>query len=118
MCLGERSGRRVVMDAGRGAVDMTAFVSAAVVGRSVGVGAKECRLARGVKVRPGERMRARVNMSTDLEDRRGPAPPPKDSYVKLAMRNMVQQGGKAVLHFGMTASVMLIFFVGLAFLTK
>lgn len=51
---------------------------------------------------------------------KGPAPAPadEDSYVKLAMRNMVRQGGKAILHFSMTAGVMLVFFTGLAFLMK
>mmetsp|Transcript_3005 Transcript_3005/g.9199 ORF Transcript_3005/g.9199 Transcript_3005/m.9199 type:complete len:97 (+) Transcript_3005:42-332(+) len=96
---------------------MAAFVSTVVVGRSAAGDRKTCRVVRSANA-SGARRLARVNMAAETEDKNSPAPPPKDSYVKLAMRNMVQQGGKAVLHFGMTASVMLVFFVGLAYLTK
>lgn len=45
-----------------------------------------------------------------------PEPPP--SYVKLAMRNMVKKGGKAIFHFSLTAVALVSFFVGLAYLTR
>jgi len=42
----------------------------------------------------------------------------EDSFVRLAMRNMVQQAPKAVYHFGLTFLALLVFFVGLGLLTK
>eukprot|EP00187_Rhodella_violacea_P000963 CAMPEP_0174903774 /NCGR_PEP_ID=MMETSP0167-20121228/45481_1 /TAXON_ID=38298 /ORGANISM="Rhodella maculata, Strain CCMP736" /LENGTH=112 /DNA_ID=CAMNT_0016146197 /DNA_START=153 /DNA_END=491 /DNA_ORIENTATION=- len=43
---------------------------------------------------------------------------PEPSFIKLAMRNMVYQGAKSLLHFGMTFGVLLAFLCGVAFLTK
>ncbi|GAB4526792.1 MAG: hypothetical protein Tsb0014_07160 [Pleurocapsa sp.] len=43
---------------------------------------------------------------------------PKDSYVKLAMRNMVSKGGKSLKHFFLTTIGLLTLLVGLAYLTK
>jgi hypothetical protein len=40
------------------------------------------------------------------------------SYVKLAMRNMVRQGGKSLFHFALSAIGLLGLFVGLAYLTR
>jgi hypothetical protein len=40
------------------------------------------------------------------------------SYVKLAMRNMVRQGGKSLFHFTLSAIGLLGLFVGLAYLTR
>ncbi len=44
-------------------------------------------------------------------------PAPGDSYVKLAMRNMVAKGGQSLKHFGLTVMGLLGLLVGLAFLT-
>ncbi|MEM6451340.1 MAG: DUF3285 domain-containing protein [Cyanobacteria bacterium P01_D01_bin.105] len=43
-------------------------------------------------------------------------PPP--SYVKLAMRNMVNKGGKSLYHFFLSSVALLSLFVGLAYLTR
>ena len=43
------------------------------------------------------------------------APP---SFVKLAMRNMVKKGGKALFHFSLTVTALLSLLVGLAYLTR
>lgn len=43
---------------------------------------------------------------------------PQDSYVKLAMRNMVRKGGKSLRHFFLTSLGLLAIFIGLAYLTK
>jgi hypothetical protein len=45
-------------------------------------------------------------------------PQAKDSYVKLAMRNMVRKGGKSLKHFFLTTIGLLTLLVGLAYLTK
>jgi Protein of unknown function (DUF3285) len=42
----------------------------------------------------------------------------KDSYVKLAMRNMVRKGGTSLKHFGLTIVGLLAALVGLAYLTR
>ncbi len=41
-----------------------------------------------------------------------------DSYVKLAMRNMVKKRGKSLQHFFLSTVGLLILFVGLAYLTR
>lgn len=43
---------------------------------------------------------------------------PQDSYVKLAMRNMVKKGGKSLRHFFLTTLGLLTLLIGLAYLTK
>ncbi len=43
---------------------------------------------------------------------------PKPSYVKLAMRNMVRKRGTSLMHFALTATGLLVVFVGLAYLTR
>lgn len=43
---------------------------------------------------------------------------PKDSYVKLAMRNMVRKGGKSLRHFFLTTLGLLTLLIGLAYLTR
>ncbi|WP_338461718.1 DUF3285 domain-containing protein [Synechococcus elongatus IITB7] len=47
-----------------------------------------------------------------------PAELPSDSYVKLAMRNMVRKGRKSLFHFGLTTVGLLGLLVGLAYLTR
>lgn len=42
----------------------------------------------------------------------------KPSYVKLAMRNMVQKGGTSLQHFALTAIALVTVLVGLAYLTR
>lgn len=52
-----------------------------------------------------------------MTDREAPAGP-RDSYVKLAMRNMVRKGSKSLWHFALSAVGLLALFVGLAYLTR
>lgn len=57
----------------------------------------------------------------NLEEIVKPAPEatqPKDSYVKLAMRNMVRKGGKSLRHFFLTTIGLLTLLIGLAYLTR
>jgi Protein of unknown function (DUF3285) len=41
-----------------------------------------------------------------------------DSYVKLAMRNMVRKRGKSLQHFFLSTVGLLVLFIGLAYLTR
>ena len=43
---------------------------------------------------------------------------PKDSYVKLAMRNMVRKSGTSWLHFALTTIGLLALLIGLSYLTR
>ena len=43
---------------------------------------------------------------------------PQDSYIKLAMRNMVRKGRQSLWHFFLTTAGLLGLLVGLAYLTK
>ena len=43
---------------------------------------------------------------------------PKDSYVKLAMRNMVKKRGTSLKHFFLTTFGLLVFLVGISYLTR
>jgi hypothetical protein len=47
-----------------------------------------------------------------------PPKPPQDSYVKLAMRNMVRKGRKSLTHFFLTTVGFIALLIGLAYLTK
>jgi hypothetical protein len=47
-----------------------------------------------------------------------PASAPKDSYVKLAMRNMVRKSGTSLTHFALTTVGLLALLIGLAYLTR
>ncbi|MDG2992262.1 DUF3285 domain-containing protein [Candidatus Synechococcus calcipolaris G9] len=44
--------------------------------------------------------------------------PPQDSYVKLAMRNMVRKGGKSLRHFALTTLGLLGLLVAISYLTR
>ncbi len=46
------------------------------------------------------------------------SPSPKDSYVKLAMRNMVRKSSQSLTHFALTSAGLLAVLVGLAYLTR
>lgn len=46
------------------------------------------------------------------------SPDPKDSYVKLAMRNMVRKSRQSLVHFALTTLALLGILVGLAYLTR
>ncbi len=46
------------------------------------------------------------------------APKPKDSFVKLAMRNMVRKSRQSLVHFGLTSLGLMAVLLGLAFLTR
>jgi Protein of unknown function (DUF3285) len=41
-----------------------------------------------------------------------------DSYIKLAMRNMVKKRGKSLQHFFLSTAGLLVLFIGLAYLTR
>jgi Protein of unknown function (DUF3285) len=57
-------------------------------------------------------------MATDsTQDPVSATPGPKDSYVKLAMRNMVRKGRQSLVHFGLTSLGLIAVLLGLAFLT-
>lgn len=43
---------------------------------------------------------------------------PKDSYVKLAMRNMVKKKNQSLKHFFMTIIGLMAFFIGISYLTR
>lgn len=43
---------------------------------------------------------------------------PKDSFVKLAMRNMVRKSRQSLVHFGLTSLGLMAVLLGLAFLTR
>ena len=43
---------------------------------------------------------------------------PKESYVKLAMRNMVRKPGRSFKHFFLTTIGLLTFLIGLSYLTR
>lgn len=45
-------------------------------------------------------------------------PKPKDSYIKLAMRNMVRKGRQSLWHFFLTTAGLVGLLIGLAYLTK
>jgi len=47
-----------------------------------------------------------------------PITSPSDSYVKLAMRNMVRKRGMSLVHFSLTTIGLLAVLVGLAYLTR
>lgn len=42
----------------------------------------------------------------------------QESYVRLAMRNMVRKGGKSLFHFFLTATGLLAFLIGVSYLTR
>ena len=42
---------------------------------------------------------------------------PKDSFVKLAMRNMVRKSRQSLVHFGLTSLGLIAVLLGLSFLT-
>lgn len=56
--------------------------------------------------------------TSQQQDVTSPEPKPTDSYVKLAMRNMVRKGGKSLRHFALTTIGLLTILVGLSYLTK
>jgi hypothetical protein len=43
---------------------------------------------------------------------------PEASYVKLAMRNMVEKRGTSLKHFFLTTAGLLIFLIGISYLTR
>ena len=45
-------------------------------------------------------------------------PKPTDSYVKLAMRNMVRKGSLSLRHFFLTTIGLIAFLIGISYLTK
>ena len=60
-----------------------------------------------------------INSDRELEAEAANQPAePKDSYVKLAMRNMVRKGRQSLWHFFLTTAGLVGLLVGLAYLTK
>ena len=59
---------------------------------------------------------------TDPQPASAPSPPPgppeRQSFVKLAMRNMVRKGRQSLFHFGLTALGLLAFLVLIAWLGR
>jgi Protein of unknown function (DUF3285) len=53
-----------------------------------------------------------------IEPSKVEATQPKDSYVKLAMRNMVRKSRQSLMHFALTTFALLGVLVGLAYLTR
>ncbi|HEY9706009.1 MAG TPA: DUF3285 domain-containing protein [Allocoleopsis sp.] len=47
-----------------------------------------------------------------------PTPTPQDSYVKLAMRNMVKKRGTSLKHFAITIIGLLTFLIGMSYLFR
>jgi hypothetical protein len=56
--------------------------------------------------------------STENIERPPQVTSPQDSYVKLAMRNMVRKGRQSLRHFFLTTVGLLALLIGLAYLTK
>ncbi|MGF1541304.1 MAG: DUF3285 domain-containing protein [Pleurocapsa sp.] len=56
--------------------------------------------------------------STDNREIPSEVTNPQDSYVKLAMRNMVRKGRQSLKHFFLTTVGLLVVLIGLAYLTK
>jgi hypothetical protein len=52
-----------------------------------------------------------------IQDSTAAEPTPKDSYVKLAMRNMVRKSRQSLVHFGLTSLGLIAVLLGLSFLT-
>jgi hypothetical protein len=58
-------------------------------------------------------------MSTDSRPpETAEVPDVSDSYVKLAMRNMVKKRGISILHFALTTLGLVALLIGLAYLTR
>lgn len=58
---------------------------------------------------PRETNQENINKSTEKS---------QDSYVKLAMRNMVRKRGTSLKHFFLTTLGLLVFLVGISYLTR
>ena len=58
------------------------------------------------------------NVTPERPEETIPVTPAKDSYVKLAMRNMVRKGKQSLWHFFLTTLGLVGLLVGLAYLTK
>lgn len=56
-------------------------------------------------------------INNDLDSTK-PDAQPQDSYVKLAMRNMVKKKGISLKHFFLTTFGLLTFLVGISYLTR
>jgi hypothetical protein len=52
-----------------------------------------------------------------IQDTPAAEPTPKDSFVKLAMRNMVRKSRQSLVHFGLTSLGLIAVLLGLSFLT-
>tara|TARA_Y100001968_G_C19389266_1_gene734637 strand:- start:22 stop:213 length:192 start_codon:yes stop_codon:yes gene_type:complete len=57
---------------------------------------------------------SKVTNSTKTSDKASPPP----SFVKLAMRNMVRKGSQSLVHFGLTAFILIGFIVLIAWLGR
>ena len=59
-----------------------------------------------------------MNKPIETEQVSSPEAKPSDSYVKLAMRNLVKKGGLSLKHFFLTTAGLIAFLVGISYLTK
>jgi hypothetical protein len=62
--------------------------------------------------------RASASETKEQTTKSPPTNPPQDSYVKLAMRNMVRKGRTSLTHFFLTTVGFIALLIGLAYLTK
>jgi len=67
---------------------------------------------------PQQTDEAAITSENVVKDGTESIPKPKDSYVKLAMRNMVRKGRQSLWHFFLTTVGLVGVLVGLAYLTK
>jgi Protein of unknown function (DUF3285) len=63
-------------------------------------------------------LKSSESKALDLETAELEIAEPKDSYVKLAMRNMVRKSRQSLMHFALTTLGLLGLLVGLAYLTR
>lgn len=57
-------------------------------------------------------------MTNEISPPPSESPNPQDSYVKLAMRNMVRKGGTSLKHYILTVIGLLGLLIGLSYLTR
>jgi Protein of unknown function (DUF3285) len=65
-----------------------------------------------------ENLEPAAEITMDAENFEAAPVKPPDSYIKLAMRNMVRKRGKSLQHFFLSTAGLLMLFIGLAYLTR
>ena len=98
-----------------------AFVGAASAGAGCVsfAGARgKCAVGASARAHSVNSRRVLIKCSSAEDDKKAAPEQKKDSFIKLAMRNMVYQAPKSVQHFGLTFVALMTFFVGVALITK